>query len=113
PDIVPKKDATIDAARAVVGLEPGQSFDRATCCNPLPGERIVGITFRGKGVTVHAIDCDSLTIYENQPERWLDVRWHDGSHAAVYGAVIDITLGNGAGVLGRICTLIGETSANI
>ena len=97
----------------MVGLEPGQSFDRAPCCNPLPGERIVGITFRGKGVTVHAIDCERLSEYEEQPERWIDLRWHEGSHPAVYSAVLDMTIGNGAGVLGRVCTLIGEASANI
>ena len=113
PDLAPHKADQIDARRAVVGLEPGQSFDRAPCCNPLPGERIIGITFRGKGVTVHAIDCENLSAYEDQPERWLDLRWHEGSHPAVYGAVIDLTIGNGAGVLGRICTLIGAASANI
>ncbi len=113
PDLAPKKTDNIDARRAVVGLEPGQSFDRAPCCNPLPGERIIGITFRGRGVTVHAIDCERLSEYEDQPDRWLDLRWHEGSHPAVYGAVFDMTIGNGAGVLGRICTLIGEASANI
>ncbi len=113
PDIRPQSAEQIDAARALVGLEAGQAFDRAPCCTPLPGERIVGITFRGEGVRVHAIDCDRLSEYEDQPDRWLDLRWHEGSHPAVYGAVIDITLGNGAGVLGRICTLIGEASANI
>jgi GTP pyrophosphokinase/guanosine-3',5'-bis(diphosphate) 3'-pyrophosphohydrolase len=112
-DLAPRKGDHIDKDRAVIGLEPGQSFDRAPCCNPLPGERIVGITFRGKGVTVHAIDCDNLSDYEDQPERWLDLRWHDGNHPAVYEAALDITLGNGAGVLGRICTLIGEAAANI
>ena len=113
PDLAPHKGDRIDARRAVIGLEPGQSFDRAPCCNPLPGERIVGITFRGKGVTVHAIDCERMSLYEDQLDRWLDLRWHEGNHAAVYGAIIDLTIGNGEGVLGRICTLIGEASANI
>ena len=112
-DLAPKEGEQIDAARAVVGLEPGQSFNRAPCCNPLPGERIIGITFKGEGVTVHAIDCEKLSTYEDQPERWIDLRWHEGNHPAVYEAVIDLTIGNGAGVLGRICTLIGEASANI
>jgi GTP pyrophosphokinase/guanosine-3',5'-bis(diphosphate) 3'-pyrophosphohydrolase len=103
----------VDRKRAIIGIEPGQSFDRAPCCEPLPGERIVGITFRGKGVTVHAIDCDRLSIYEDQPDRWLDLRWHDGSHPAVYDATIDLTVANDRGVLGRICTLIGEAGANI
>ena len=103
----------VDRERAIIGLEPGQSFDRAPCCEPLPGERIVGITFRGRGVTVHAIDCNRLSAYEDQPERWLDLRWHDGSHPAVYGATIDLTVANDRGVLGRICSLIGQAGANI
>ncbi|QJF50135.1 RelA/SpoT family protein [Roseobacter ponti] len=113
PDLVPKPGEKVDVRRAVIGLSPGQSFERAFCCQPLPGERIVGITFRGRGVVVHAIDCDRLGAYEDQPERWLDLHWHDGSHPAVYGATLEVTLNNDAGTLGRICTLIGETRANI
>ena len=62
---------------------------------------------------MHAIDCERLSLYEEQPERWLDLRWHDGSHPAVYGATLDLTVSNDRGVLGRICTLIGEAGANI
>ncbi|WP_299368121.1 bifunctional (p)ppGpp synthetase/guanosine-3',5'-bis(diphosphate) 3'-pyrophosphohydrolase [uncultured Tateyamaria sp.] len=113
PDLTPKPGNEIDARRAVIGLLPGQSFQRATCCEPLPGERIVGITFRGEGVVVHAIDCDRLVEYDDQPDRWVDLHWHEGAHPAVYGATLEVTIGNDAGVLGRICTLIGETRANI
>jgi len=113
PELADNRGEEIDRKRAVIGLEPGQSFDRPDCCEPLPGERIVGITFRGKGVSLHAIDCERLSDYEDQPERWLDLRWHDGSHPAVYGATIDLTVANDAGVLGRICTMIGEAGANI
>jgi GTP pyrophosphokinase/guanosine-3',5'-bis(diphosphate) 3'-pyrophosphohydrolase len=113
PELKPKPGEQVDRKRAVVGLQPGQSYDRAPCCQPLPGERIVGITFRGKGVTIHSIDCERLSAYEDQPERWLDLRWHEGQHPAIYGATLDLTIGNGAGVLGRICTLIGQSSANI
>ncbi|MEM7073644.1 MAG: bifunctional (p)ppGpp synthetase/guanosine-3',5'-bis(diphosphate) 3'-pyrophosphohydrolase [Pseudomonadota bacterium] len=113
PDLSPAKSAEVDWERAVIGLAPDQLFERAPCCQPLPGERIVGITYRGRGVVVHAIDCDSLQAFEEQPERWLDLRWHDGTHPAVYVATLDITIGNDAGVLGRICTLIGEQNANI
>ena len=109
-----KADAeNVPLRRAVIGLEPGQSFDRAPCCQPIPGERIVGITFRGKGVEVHAIDCDRLGAYEDQPERWVDLHWHGGTHPAAYGTTLELTIGNDAGVLGRICTLIGEKKANI
>jgi guanosine-3',5'-bis(diphosphate) 3'-pyrophosphohydrolase len=113
PDLIPKAGKEVDARRAVIGLGTGQSFQRATCCQPVPGERIVGITFRGQGVVVHAIDCARLAEYEDQPDRWLDLHWRDGTHPAIYGATLDLTIGNDAGVLGRICTLIGETKANI
>ena len=113
PELSPQEGERVDFAHAVIGLEPGQGFERAPCCRPLPGERIVGITFRGKGVVVHAIDCTRMAEYEDQPDRWLDLRWHEGNHPAVYTAVLDLTIGNDAGVLGRICTLIGEMGANI
>jgi GTP pyrophosphokinase/guanosine-3',5'-bis(diphosphate) 3'-pyrophosphohydrolase len=113
PELSPDEGDVIPLRRAVIGLEAGQSFERAPCCQPLPGERIVGITFRGKGVVLHAIDCDRLSEYEEQPNRWVDLHWHSGTHPAVYGATLDVTIGNDAGVLGRICTLIGEKRANI
>jgi GTP pyrophosphokinase/guanosine-3',5'-bis(diphosphate) 3'-pyrophosphohydrolase len=97
----------------VIGLGEHQHARPAPCCNPIPGERIVGITVPGKGVEVHAIDCARLVAYEDEPERWLDLRWADDSARAVHDVKIEVTLANDAGVLGRICTLIGEQHANI
>ncbi|MDK3020232.1 RelA/SpoT family protein [Pseudodonghicola flavimaris] len=113
PELIRDEGDQVSPRRAVVGLEPGQSFERAPCCQPLPGERIVGITYRGKGVVVHTIDCNRLSEFEDQPQRWVDLHWHTGTHPAVYGVTLDMTIGNDAGVLGRICTLIGEKKANI
>ncbi len=103
----------VDARRAVIGLTADQSFRRANCCQPVPGERIVGITYRGQGVVVHAIDCPALAEFEDQPGRWVDLNWHSGRHAPVYTVSFNTTIANDAGVLGRICTLIGEQKANI
>ncbi|WP_407494186.1 RelA/SpoT family protein [Pseudooceanicola sp. MF1-13] len=113
PKLVPDDGVGIGQDRAVIGLSPGQKFERAGCCQPLPGERIVGITWKGRGVVVHAIDCPVLGDYEDQPDRWLDLHWHSGKHAAVNPVTLSITVGNDAGALGRICTLIGEQKANI
>ena len=103
----------VDSRRAVIGLAPGQSFNRSPCCQALPGERIIGIAAHGQGVAVHTIDCEVLVNYENKPDLWLDLHWHSGKHAAVYPVTLDLTISNDAGVLGRICTLIGEQLANI
>lgn len=113
PDLAQRAGDEVEEARAVVGLTNDQSFRRAPCCQPVPGERIVGITWRGQGVVVHSIDCPTLADYEEQPERWVDLRWQEGTHKAVNTVTLDLTISNDAGVLGRICTLIGEQSANI
>ena len=113
PELAAQEGAAVDASRAVIGLEVGQSFERANCCQPLPGERIVGIRMRGRGVVVHTIDCERLITFEDKLDHWLDLHWHDGAHAAEYTAALRMTIGNGSGVLGSVCTLIGESGANI
>ncbi|MDP3263122.1 MAG: bifunctional (p)ppGpp synthetase/guanosine-3',5'-bis(diphosphate) 3'-pyrophosphohydrolase [Tabrizicola sp.] len=113
PDLAQATSEEVDAKRPVVGLTADQTFKRAQCCQPVPGERIVGITYRGQGVVVHAIDCPALEEFEDQTARWVDLQWHSGRHAPVYTITLEITISNDAGVLGRICTLIGEQKANI
>ncbi len=113
PGVALKRDDEIDAARAVVGLRPSQTFRRASCCQPVPGERIVGISYKGKGVMIHAIDCEALAEVENQSNRWVDLHWQEGRHPPVHSVSLDMTIANDSGVLGRICTLIGEQGANI
>ena len=113
PDLAHKTGDEIDAARAVVGLKPSQTFRRAACCQPVPGERIVGISYRGKGVMIHAIDCEALAELAEDSGRWVDLHWQEGRHPAVHSVSFDLTIANDTGVLGRICTLIGEQGANI
>ncbi|SEP69715.1 GTP pyrophosphokinase [Loktanella sp. DSM 29012] len=113
PDLDTRPTGEVDASRAVVGLRDDQKFQRAACCQPVPGERIIGITYRGQGVRVHAIDCEALVDYEDQLDRWVDLRWQEGQHKPVHAVTLDISITNDAGVLGRICTLIGEQDANI
>jgi GTP pyrophosphokinase/guanosine-3',5'-bis(diphosphate) 3'-pyrophosphohydrolase len=113
PELAQAVAEEVDSKRPVVGLTADQTFRRAQCCQPVPGERIVGITYKGLGVVVHAIDCPALEEFEEQPQRWVDLRWHAGRHAPVFMVTLDLTISNDAGVLGRICTLIGEQKANI
>jgi (p)ppGpp synthase/HD superfamily hydrolase len=113
PDLAPARVPEVESGRAIVGLARGQAFERARCCQPLPGERIVGIAHRGRGVAIHAIDCGSLAAYEDEPSRWLDLHWAEGAHPPVHTVTLELTITNDAGVLGRICSLIGDGHANI
>jgi len=112
PELVLKTDE-VDAKRPVLGLAADQTLKRAQCCQPVPGERIVGITYPGRGVIVHAIDCRALVEFEEQPLRWVDLYWQSGRHPAVYTVSLDVAISNDAGVLGRICTVVGDQKANI
>ena len=114
PELAGRSEETdVEAMRAVIGLPPGAQTRRAQCCQPVPGERIVGITYPGKGPILHAIDCGALEAFDDAPERWIDLHWTEGRHAPVHNVTIDVTISNQHGVLGRICTLIGEQNANI
>ena len=113
PELATQPEDVVDARHPVVGLTADQSYRRADCCQAVPGERIVGITYRGQGVIVHAIDCPALAEFEEQPSRWVDLRWHSGVHAPVHTVSLNLTIANDAGVLGRICSLIGQQKANI
>ena len=113
PELAKSVGTEIEARRAVIGLDTNQMHRRAQCCQPIPGERIVGITYRGEGVVVHTIDCEILATLEDQPERWIDLHWQEGTHSATNTITLEMTITNDAGVLGRICTHIGENDANI
>jgi GTP pyrophosphokinase/guanosine-3',5'-bis(diphosphate) 3'-pyrophosphohydrolase len=113
PELSTSQKDEVDTQRPVIGLGADQTFKRAQCCQPVPGERIVGITYPGRGVIVHAIDCRALEELEEQPTRWVDLHWQSGRHAPAYSVTLDVAISNDAGVLGRICTVIGEQKANI
>ena len=99
--------------RLVIGAPRELDFRFAECCEPIPGDRIVGLR-TGRGVEAHCIDCASLIEYEDQPERWIDLRWDEDAANLVGRATnVDITLANQAGVLGSVASLIGDHKANI
>ncbi|WP_419787670.1 RelA/SpoT family protein [Pseudodesulfovibrio sp.] len=82
----------------------------ASCCNPLPGDPIIGYITRGRGVTVHRIDCHNVKNFEE--ERLVQVSW-EGSEEKPYPAKIKIKCLNKPGMLGRICTILAEMDVNI
>jgi GTP pyrophosphokinase len=82
----------------------------ASCCNPLPGEPIIGYITRGRGVTVHRIDCPNVANFED--ERLIQVSW-EGVEEKPYPAKVKIKCLNKPGMLGRICTMLADMDVNI
>jgi len=82
----------------------------AKCCNPLPGDPIVGFISRGRGAIVHTVDCPNVAHLE--PERMVDVFW-EGDSEKSFPAKIRIICKNAPGVLGQISTLMAQQAMNI
>lgn len=82
----------------------------ATCCNPLPGDSIIGYITRSRGVTVHRIDCPNI-INQKEKERLISVEW--GSGIQLYPVAIRIDAWDRVGLLRDITTLIAEEKINI
>ena len=103
-----------DSGIPVRGLIPGMAVHLAECCNPLPGERIVGIVTTGKGVTIHTIDCDTLESFGDTPERWLDLSWEaDAEEKGVHVGRLNLVVANETGSLSKLTTAIAKNNGNI
>ncbi len=80
----------------------------------MPGDRIVGIVQPNKGLAVHTIDCPRLAEYEDQEELWRDLHWTpEADSSTLSRARLTATIRNAPGVLGVVCTAIGEVGGNI
>ncbi len=80
----------------------------------VPGDRIVGIMQPGSGITIYPIQSPSLTAYDDQPERWIDVRWDiDEDTKERFPARVSVTAINAPGSLAEIAQLVASNDANI
>ena len=94
----------------IVGLE-GMLYYFAKCCTPVPGEPIVGVVTRSKGVSIHRVDCPSL---DNIPEeRLIDIKWADKGLNKTYVASIRIDVQDKLGILKDVMIELTECNTNI
>lgn len=82
----------------------------AGCCNPLPGDRVVGFITRGRGMTIHTADCQN--ILDEDSNRKVEVEW-DGNKEYSYPVRIRIYSEDKKGMLAEISSSIASNEANI
>lgn len=85
---------------------------RAKCCNPLPGEEIVGYITRGKGVSVHSVECTNVKNLLFNPEREIEVEWARAA-ADSFPVSLVVETEDRPGVLARVTEAIAKQSTNI
>ncbi len=82
----------------------------AQCCNPVPGDAIVGYVTRSRGVTIHRSDCSNV-VNEEERERLLGVEW--GRADILYPVKVRIDAWNRVGLMRDITTLVADEKVNI
>jgi GTP pyrophosphokinase len=85
---------------------------RAKCCNPIPGDDIVGYVTRGRGVAVHTRTCPNVQNLLYQTERRIAVEWGTGT-AATFPVELSIRAKDRAGLLAEITAIISDAGSNI
>ncbi len=83
------------------------------CCSPVPGDEIIGFITRGRGVSVHTLDCPNAVSLMADPERQIAVHW-DGHRKSAHQVKIRVEIGKDRpGILAEISTAISDTNTNI
>lgn len=82
------------------------------CCGPVPGDRIIGYITRGRGVTIHTVDCPNLDALNYDKARLVEVEWDQGHVATVSVKVSVLTLDK-PGLLANVSAAITHAAANI
>lgn len=113
---VPKKKTS--GGGIIIDGEPGYQFKLAKCCNPLPGDKIVGFVTRGFGVSIHKADCPNVSLSRKNEEnlsRWVRAEWEktDNDNSFSYLAMLQIAVDDKIGVIASITQALADMKVSI
>lgn len=84
------------------------------CCNPVPGDEIVGYITKGRGVSIHRSDCQNVRAMEDYENRLVDVEWDDAENLVKeYIANIDVFGFNRPGLLNDVMQILSNSTKNL
>jgi GTP pyrophosphokinase len=90
----------------------GMAVQFAHCCNPIPGDPIIGMISKGQGMVIHTHDCPAISKTRTDPERLLDVAWAAETRK-LFEVSIKLVVANRRGVLAQVAAEIAEAGSNI
>ncbi len=102
-----------DNGRVVVEGVGNLMHHIARCCQPIPGDDIVGFITQGRGISIHRSDCDQLAeLQSHAPERIVEAVWGE-SYSAGYSLVVRVTANDRSGLLRDITTILANEKVNV
>lgn len=103
-----------DTHSLIRGVAKDVAIRFATCCHPIPGDKIVGIKQPNNGVMIHISDCESIHIYSEYPEQWVEVAWEKANISRnFFVASITAIIQNQPGSLAALAQEPAKHGANI
>ena len=124
PVVIEPTVSTINRKRKSTGGvlidgEDGCAVKFARCCNPLPGENIIGFITKGYGISIHKADCPNIKnaySYEENANRFVKAEWDiptNGSYKTSYDSAIQILVNNRMSLLAEITAALSEMKVDI
>jgi GTP diphosphokinase / guanosine-3',5'-bis(diphosphate) 3'-diphosphatase len=107
-----KRVLGIDDAAIIVRGHDDLMVYRSKCCNPIPGDDIIGYVTRGRGIAVHSKICPNVENLLYEPERRIPVEWAGETHAT-FPVRLRIFTEDRPGMLAAITSVISDAGANI
>ncbi len=105
-------DGTSGMALAIHGTE-GMAVQLARCCQPIPGDPIIGSIRKGSGLVIHTHDCPAIRkSRSSEPQKWIDVEW-EPEDGKLFDLRIKLEVKNTRGVLAQVAAAIAEAGSNI
>ena len=98
----------------IVDGEAGCHVKFARCCNPLPGDQVIGFITKGFGISIHKCDCPNVKLAKENPEnasRWVSAHWQNNGSTAdnsMYEAQITVYVENRLGIVADISVALSE-----
>lgn len=82
------------------------------CCSPVPGDPVIGFVTRGRGVTVHRMDCPNMDDLAKDPDRLIEVAWEE-SYSAAHPVEVQVTALDRSGLLADVVSIVADARINM
>ncbi|HLN61610.1 MAG TPA: bifunctional (p)ppGpp synthetase/guanosine-3',5'-bis(diphosphate) 3'-pyrophosphohydrolase [Symbiobacteriaceae bacterium] len=90
----------------------GLQIKFSRCCSPVPGDPVIGFVTRGRGITVHRMDCPNMDDLAKDPDRLIECAWEE-NYSAAHPVEVQITALDRSGLLADVVSIVAEVRINM